>query len=120
MFAYAWAKDPLINGIIAQSGSANIRPRASASASAVPAWFRVSEALGCGPVELGEKAMECMRGKTSQEVQKVLENQTGGSTMSFGPVPDGKVIFSDTAARAKSGNFAKVVSFEQHFFTLGC
>jgi carboxylesterase type B len=95
MYAYAWTKDPIINGIIAQSGSAGMRLSAPGGASAPnAAWYRTSQALGCGGAEAGAKTVDCMRGKPAEQIQKQLDAMTTGPGITpFGPTPDGKTIF---------------------------
>ena len=110
MFAYAWTKDPIISGIIAQSGSASMRPPTSGAGTPNAAWYKVSQALGCGGAEAGAKTVDCLRTKPADLIQKQLDALTTGPGITpFGPTSDGKTIFSDTPTRSKAGNFIKVV-----------
>jgi cholinesterase len=110
MYSYAWTKDPIINGIIAQSGTGSNRPSGVGGASANAAWFKASQALGCGGVEAGAKTVDCMRQKPAADIQKQLDTMmTGPGISPFGPTADDKTIFRDTAARGAAGNFIKVV-----------
>jgi cholinesterase len=118
MYAYAWAKDPIINGVIAQSGSAGARPPTGGSA-ATPnaAWYRASEALGCGGSDAGVKTVDCMRQKPAEQIQKQLDAMTTGPGITpFGPSgSDSSILPKDIQARAQSGNFAKVVSLQYSY-----
>jgi carboxylesterase type B len=111
MYTYAWTKDPIIAGVIAQSGSAGMRPPTGSTGSGPnAAWYKVSQALGCGGAEAGAKTVDCLRTKPADLIQKQLDALTTGPGITpFGPTTDGKTIFSDTSARGKSGNFIKVV-----------
>src|ERR1700761_8281259 len=54
MYAYAWKKDPIIAGIIAQSGSAGTqRTGLDRSGSISGPWFQSTKRLGCGDQEIG-------------------------------------------------------------------
>jgi cholinesterase len=110
-YAYAWTKDPIINGFIAQSGSASLGPSKPKNGSA---WYAVSQKLGCGGAEVGAKTIDCMRGKSREEISKA--SATGSPMNSgFGPTVDEKIIFSDLAARKKGGNFIKRVCLKSSF-----
>jgi cholinesterase len=109
MYAYAWTKDPIINGIIAQSGAAGSMPSSGGEKTPNSAWYGVSKALGCGGAEAGEKTIECMRLKPADEIMKELDKQTTGPGITpFGPVPDGKIVFKDVAKRGEAGDFIRV------------
>ena len=109
-YAYAWTKDPIVNGIIAESGTAaNMGASRNVSAS----WYLLSQKLGCGGTEAGERTLACVRAKPWQAVLGAMEKRgvtpnlgVGG----FGPTVDGKVVFGDYAKRRAAGSFAKVVS----------
>jgi carboxylesterase type B len=110
-YAYAWTKDPIVNGIIAESGTAaNLGgPARNVSAS----WYMLSQKLGCGGAEAGARTLACVQGKPWQDVLGAMEKRgvtpnlgVGG----FGPTADGKVVFGDYAKRRAEGNFIKVVS----------
>jgi cholinesterase len=112
MYAYAWPKDPIINGIIAQSGSASVRPPTGGSSTPHAGWYKASEALGCGGASAGAKTVDCMRGKPAELIQKQLDAMTTGPGITpFGPSgSDASILPKNIQARAKSGDFAKVVS----------
>jgi cholinesterase len=109
MYAYTWKDDPIINGIIPQSGVAGIGSPSTGSPHA--AWYQASSGLGCGGAEAGAKTVDCMRGKTNKEVNDQLAKM-GSTALSnaFGPKADGKVVFADNGARGDRGDLAKVVS----------
>jgi cholinesterase len=107
MYSFAFRDDPIVVGLIAQSGSAWTKGIAAKDNDKV--WYSTSVKLGCGGVEAGAKTTECMKGKKWQDILKQLRNgpRTPGET--FGPVFDEKVFFEDYDQRAKQGAFIKVV-----------
>jgi cholinesterase len=118
MYAHAWEKDPIINGIIALSGTASSGASAGAAVASLSSgskqyspWYVASSKLGCGEKETGNKTVDCMRGKSFKQIFAALD---AGSSIpmswAFWPTPDARVVFADTDARAKGGKFAKVVS----------
>jgi cholinesterase len=110
MYSYAWTKDPIINGIIAQSGTASNRPAGVGGASANAAWYKTSQALGCGGAEAGVKTVDCMRKIPAADIQKKLDTMmTGPGISPFGPTADGKTIFTDVSTRGAAGSLIKVV-----------
>jgi cholinesterase len=70
-----------------------------------PEWYTITEKLGCGGAEAGEKTVECMRAKPGAEIMKTVNAGKSG----FGPMPDERVVFSDNKKRAEAGNFIKRV-----------
>jgi cholinesterase len=108
MYAYSWAKLPIINGIIAQSGAVGASMPSLGGPNA--AWYQLSKAMGCGGADIGNKTVDCMRRKTIAEINQQLNGMAIGPGMTaFTPAADGKVVFSDTTARIKRGHFARVV-----------
>lgn len=112
MYAYAWTKDPIISGIICQSGAAGAMPPAASGKIPHSAWYDMSRAMGCGGPEVGDRTVDCMRGKSFNDINKQLDTMVSGPGITpFAPHPDGKVVFQDTAQRGDSGNFIKVVRY---------
>jgi cholinesterase len=108
-YAYAWTKDPIVNGFIAQSGVAGAMPSAPLERSN---WWKLSEKLGCGGKPNGARTVDCMREQSASAVQKALGDIAGGALALtfFGPTVDDKVVFSDYPKRRAAGNFIKRVS----------
>ena len=115
-YSYAWTKDPIVQGFIAESGTANVRAGANSSAP----WFRASEKLGCGGASEGAKAVECMRTKSFGDILDAIKPAGSVPALSggeFAPVVDGKVVFGDYPARRATGKFIlKVCYFLQKDF----
>jgi cholinesterase len=71
-------------------------------------WYGITEKLGCGGADAGQKTIECMRQKKFEDITKAMAN--GNSFMTpFTPSADEKVIFKDMTARKKAGDFIKKV-----------
>ncbi|PVH90893.1 alpha/beta-hydrolase [Periconia macrospinosa] len=107
-YSYAWTKDPIIKGLIPQSGSTGLRAYPKEKSAA--AWYNVTSTLGCGDSSSNSSlVLECMRHQTTQDIQKAipLETRVGGSA-AFWPTVDETVVFSDYSALAAAGKFIKV------------
>jgi cholinesterase len=107
-YAYAWTKDPIVTGFIAESGSAANTAGSAQNLSA--GWYMASQKLGCGGVEAGQKTLACMQSKPWRSIMDSIEKRGVTPNMGaggFGPTVDNKLVFSDYAARKASGNFIK-------------
>jgi cholinesterase len=109
-YSYAWTKDPIVAGLIAQSGTS---PGLNGNAADDTRWFTVSNAAGCGNGSSAapEASLKCMRQLSAEKLLEASKKigTTAGLT-SFWPTVDGKTFFADTWDREKNGQFAKVVS----------
>jgi cholinesterase len=116
MYSFAYAKDPIVYGLISQSGTASNPSGPPANSSA--AWWESSRAVGCGGIEAGDATLACMRSKPWQAItdsvprRGVTANIGAGN---FGPTTDNVTVFSDYAKRRATGAFAKIVSLDDHF-----
>ena len=110
MYAYAWTKEPIVNGFIAESGTAFMKGVARPNADSSP-WYKISGALGCGGESAGMASVDCMRQKSWREIIRAINVDSKDPMISpFMPAPDGKVVFDDYDERARAGNFIKRVS----------
>jgi cholinesterase len=112
-WTYAYKAEPLINGIIMESGNAFSFPMNSREMQASN-WRNVSATLGCGS---SEDTIECVRDKPWQDILAAaarLPAAPGGnpvrSTPAFYPTVDNETVFGDYASLLEEGRFAKVVS----------
>jgi len=109
MYSYAWVKDPIVNAFIPESGTASLSSSPVSNQSAK--WFKASQAVGCGGAEAGEKTLDCMRSKPWKQLLNAIKPEGAAAKLGgmgeFGPMADGKVVFSDYSARAAAGNFIK-------------
>lgn len=115
MYSYAWVNDPIVNAFIPESGTASLGDALGGNkADKSAGWYKASQKVGCGGAEAGEKTVDCMRSKPWNEVLQAIKPEGSqaalGGMGDFGPMADGKVVFSDYKARAVAGNFIKRVS----------
>jgi cholinesterase len=126
-YAYAYTKDPIVHGFIPQSGSASGRrgsssPLAAAEAAnaAVSTWSKLSQDLGCGPVNSKEvtKTLSCMKSKDATKVLDATEPKTSGAALaSWGPKADDHTVMSNISGeRAPKGQFIRAVSINTFSF----
>ncbi len=111
-YSYAYTKDPIIAGMIQESGTINGFGTVSKTA-ANGAWFNVTAAVGCGSASSNSSdVLACMRTKTPAAILNAIPQAkpgavTGGLS-NFGPAVDDITVFSDYDARSAAGNFIKV------------
>jgi carboxylesterase type B len=114
-YAFTWAKDPIINAMITQSGTAMM----SGPFAPLPieerhkAWYATTEKLGCGGQSAGPEAtLKCAQTKSTKEIQDAMPQATGfkATVGYFGPTVDERTLFSDVYARAKAGKFIQKVN----------
>ena len=110
LIAYGYPDDPIAHALIPESGVANSGFAAGSSQEQVQLnWFRASQNAGCGGIEAGDATVECMRGKTMEEVLNAIEPlQMTALQSGFGPFADNKTVPSDVAIRGATGQFAKL------------
>jgi carboxylesterase type B len=110
-YAYVYPNDPIVAGLIAQSGAATGNGVGSGvglirRVNDHRAWYSLSKKLGCGGEEAGAATLACAKRKTLNEVSSA---GVGG----FGPWVDNKTVFADVMDRARDGQFMKVVSLRK-------
>jgi cholinesterase len=117
-WTFAYRDEPLINGIIMESGNAFSFPMNSPELQARN-WNNVSVTLGCG--SSAQDSIECVRNKPWQDVLAAsarLPAAPGGnpvrSTPAFYPTIDNQTVFGDYASLLKQGEFARIVSWTEH------
>jgi cholinesterase len=110
IYAYAWAdaKDPVVNGFICESGSA---PWTEGNKMNPTLWYSLSERLGCGGAEKGSETVACMKTKPYEGILQASRSSPGKPELfrRFYPVTDEKTVFSDYDKRAAAGRFIKKV-----------
>jgi carboxylesterase type B len=82
-YAYAWAsqKDPIIKGIVAQSGSAYGRGGMVKPSGAKTEWQYTAKTLTC-PTE-GKASLDCVRGKPWADVLNAMRSGPGLGAAAF-------------------------------------
>jgi cholinesterase len=110
-YTFAWTKDPIVAGYIAESGTASNTggPQTNISAG----WYAASQKLGCGGVEAGEATLACMRKQKWEAITNAIEKRGVTPNMGpggFGPTNDEKIVFSNYTKLRAEGKFVKAVS----------
>src|ERR1700753_1796401 len=116
--AYGYPKDPIVNAIIPQSGTAGFTARTAPpdgpNNPAVQNWSQLSQQIGCGPVSYDDvtKTLGCMRSKPASSILSATAPKTSGDALkSWGVKLNAKTgVFGDMPTRGARGEFAKVVS----------
>lgn len=111
-YSYAYTKDPIIAGMIQESGTINGFGTVS-KVTANSAWFNVTSVLGCGSASSNSSdVLTCMRTKTPAQIYSAIPPAKAGAITgglgSFGPAVDEVTVFSDYDTRSATGNFIKV------------
>ncbi|KAJ5902786.1 hypothetical protein N7495_003314 [Penicillium taxi] len=110
MYSYAYAHDPLVHGIICQSGTALSFVPNTAEQSA--SYFNsVSSMLDCG--DDGDQAVECVRGKPFESVLNASNQVPSAYSPAldqplFQPTVDGVIVFDNYINASATGRFARI------------
>lgn len=119
-YNYAYPSDPIVTGLIMDSGTALIPIRGDSTGAN---FSFVASELGCNSSGDADRQLACMRRLPSARIQSfVAEYSVNGSSpaLSFGPIPDEKTVFANYTERALSGHLAKIVCFMGTTFVMIC
>jgi carboxylesterase type B len=105
-YLFAWAEDPIVNGVIANSGDAVAVPAFLANASDHSVFSTVAGRLGCGGLSPTEE-LSCMRALPASEIQTYLQAPVGAGgaaddNLVFNPIIDNVTWFPDYPGRLAS------------------
>ena len=98
LYAYAWAEDPILAGIIPESGNTYGWALPNSKARSASFWFNVTETLDCGDATSDPKeVLTCMRSKNATQVLDAIPRLSGTASIlgGFGPTADEKVVYTD-------------------------
>ncbi|KAH8666460.1 Alpha/Beta hydrolase protein [Xylariales sp. PMI_506] len=101
MHAYAYADDPIVSGIIPESGNVFSYVIQSAD-TAANLWYETSSNLNCGDSNSPRASvLTCMLGKAAMEIIEAMPSKGlgGGNGLPFGPMIDDTLVFSDYSSR---------------------
>lgn len=114
LFGYAYSKDPIITGIIADSGAAST----IASGDTKHTNFTsLAGLVGCGNLS-PQAELDCVRKVPASTLENTFSNYNiagKGPSLSFTPIADNVTAFSNTTDRAARGLAAKIVSIALEF-----
>ncbi|KAK2010867.1 carboxylesterase [Colletotrichum eremochloae] len=103
-YSYAYASDPIANGFIAMSGTAN-GFGTFINETVNEKWFNVTSAVGCGNSQTDPTAVNnCMLSKTSTEILNGMAASGAGAPGGtfFVPVVDDTLVFADYSTRTSA------------------
>jgi carboxylesterase type B len=92
--SYAFAEDPIVKGFILESGTDGLRDGSNDTSGT--AWFGAAALLGCSDNSTTPDpatVAACMETKPATDVLAASSN------FPFGPVEDGKIVFTDYPSR---------------------
>lgn len=117
-YAYAWLhEDEIVNGFIAQSGTAMMTgpfaPK-DKQTRAKEGWFNMTTNLGCGGAEKGSSTLACAQRATLDQIQAAMPKASGFQSVVgfFGPTYDDEVVFEDIYELGREGEFVRKVNYE--------
>jgi len=100
LYSYAYLSDPIISGMILQSGTTGLgvyQPEDTAAG-----WYNVTSTLGCGDNSTSsDMLLACMRSKSQEEITKAIptSNSPFGAA-AFWPTIDERLVFSNYTNRS--------------------
>jgi carboxylesterase type B len=109
MYPYGYPSDPIVAGIIADSGSPGI---AGGKDLAQTNFTFLAGLVGCKN-QSDEAVLSCVRQVPARVLENTLSWYIGNGTtpkIAFGPTPDEKLVFSNWTQRIQQGKIAKLVS----------
>ena len=110
-WSYAWRADPIVHGLISQSGTAfSFQPNSAAQSA--EAFYNASLLLNCtgaGPYD--PSILPCVRSRSTKDVLAALAKVPAPPTIAlpqppFQPTIDNVIVFANYSALASAGAFA--------------
>lgn len=96
-YVYAYASDPIVAGIISQSGTAFSFGLPYPEDVSAVAWYTVTEVVGCGNASTDSTTiLECMRRANVESLLRAVPTTGLNAFLSaFGPTVDNLIVFSN-------------------------
>ncbi|KAF2176824.1 alpha/beta-hydrolase [Zopfia rhizophila CBS 207.26] len=109
-YLFAWAKDTIVAGVIANSGNALAIESTTVDASNHSSFSQAASRLGCGGLSPADE-LACMRAVPASAIQAYIQGplstgDAGDDALTFGTVVDNVTIFTDYAGRIARSQFA--------------
>jgi acetylcholinesterase len=104
-YGYAYPEDPIVAGIVAQSGTVS-----QLNSPNTTAFTILAKQLGCDGLD-AEEELACMQQAPNDRLHSVI--RSGAGVPRFSPAVDDVTLFANNTARLESGLVAKVVGDEQ-------
>jgi cholinesterase len=106
-YAFAYTDDPIVNGFISESGTAQSFANPWPDNHLDP-WYNMTQQIGCGgPWTPIEESVYCVRQKPFQQILAAtrISNPLQAILGVFGPSVDEQIVFSDYSLRGALGQF---------------
>ncbi|KAI8630268.1 triacylglycerol lipase FGL5 [Xylariaceae sp. FL1651] len=105
-YLFAWADDPIVNGVISNSGNAVAIPVFLADATNHSVFSTAADRLGCGGLSPAEE-LACMRAVPASQIKAYIQAPPGAGgaaddSLVFNPVIDNVTWFPDYPGRIAS------------------
>ncbi|KAI1299861.1 Alpha/Beta hydrolase protein [Xylaria venustula] len=105
-YLFAWSEDPIIKGVIANSGNAIAIPAYLGDATNHTVFSTVASRLGCGNLDPAEE-LECVRALPAADLKNYLQGPAGAVSavndeLEFDVVVDNVTLFADYPGRIQS------------------
>lgn len=109
-YSYAWTQDPIVEGFIAESGTAFRFGLPNSPIGSALAWFNMTSNVWCGDAtSYPAVVLSCMRGEDHTSIVQAIPPTSGSTSVlgSFGPTIDDTAVFPDFADKSTTGNFTQ-------------
>ena len=120
MFSYAYDQDPIVKGLIMDSGTEYMP---TVNKLTYSNFSFVAENVGCGDHLSPRDELACMRKTPADKIESFLHSygdSNAAPAVSFLPTVDDRIVFANYTQRASAGKIAKIVSLTtRHHRTLG-
>ncbi|KAJ4305468.1 hypothetical protein N0V90_000999 [Kalmusia sp. IMI 367209] len=107
-YNFAWHEDPIVHGLIMNSGTAFIE---DGSGPKYSNFSYVARQVGCGNSTSAEAELACMKKVDATTIEKVIADNTNGGgvpPLAFGPSADEKIVPSNLTKWAEEGKITKI------------
>lgn len=96
-YSYAYAADPIVAGLIAQSGTTQLSGLPYAETTSTANWYEVTAAVGCGDATTNSTALlACMRALPYDTILSAIPTTRLSAIFSaFGPTVDNITVFDN-------------------------
>ncbi|KAI1819482.1 Alpha/Beta hydrolase protein [Xylaria intraflava] len=107
-YLFAWAEDPIIKGVIANSGNAIAIPTYLGDATNHSTFSTTAQRLGCGGLEPADE-LACMRAVPASDIKAYIQGPVGASSaandgLTFSTIIDNVTFFADYPGRIQAKN----------------
>ncbi|KAF4475771.1 triacylglycerol lipase V precursor [Fusarium agapanthi] len=108
-YLFAWTRDPIVKGVIADSGNALAIEGSLGDARNHSTFSIAAKHLDCGNLS-PKKELQCMRGVTEHKLKEYLQAELGqggaaDDGLSFSLIPDNVTAFTNYTERITAGSF---------------